>query len=523
MIVRRILKGYLSKRVQYFLWIFIPVYMILCLFIEFPVAIPDFGNTYTYITDAIPEKTISNEVKESSEIISVKKFPQKNQNIHDRWNKIHTEIEMCFMYFHKIGILFIIMLFFYNMYFYVKCRKERILVDVRGKINVYQLPDIQSPFLFLNGIYLPVYTKKNEVCYKYCVIHEEKHWKQGDAIWSVIRYIIVLYNWYNPLAWIAGKMVELDKELSCDECVLSEIGHDERIGYGEMLLEFMAKNVQKNFGTITTSMNGGGKYFMRERICNIANYSKKTFGAALIAVTVSALSVGIVLAKPILPVKTAANVVTVQTKDDMSIADNKMNSGNVSKNTNIMEKKNWIVRNYYGENGELKMTETNILNENGDIIQTAGSFPSGKPNGSYSKYILDDKGRKIKGINYKEDGSLMNSERIYTYNESGSFLSVSLYSNKELESTVSYLYDENGNKIVKETADGNGNIKQNLNFQNTYDDNGLLTKYSVFEVNGTDKCLQEIVICSYDSNGNLSKESEYDTTGKLTGFWEYQY
>ena len=82
--------------------------------------------------------------------------------------------------------------------------------------------DISSPFVFgliRPTIYLP-YGLTGQTK-DLCVMHEKAHIRRGDHLAKGIAFFIVCIHWFNPLVWIAFKLMERDQEESCDETVLN--------------------------------------------------------------------------------------------------------------------------------------------------------------------------------------------------------------------------------------------------------------------------------------------------------------
>lgn len=51
-------------------------------------------------------------------------------------------------------------------------------------------------------------------------LHELIHVRRGDIIWNHAMALLVIVNWFNPLMWLAYRMMREDQELSCDRVAL---------------------------------------------------------------------------------------------------------------------------------------------------------------------------------------------------------------------------------------------------------------------------------------------------------------
>ncbi|MEJ8567314.1 M56 family metallopeptidase [Elongatibacter sediminis] len=67
--------------------------------------------------------------------------------------------------------------------------------------------------------------------------HELHHLRRHDLAWLMLARLYRGLFWFNPLAWLAERTVQLDQELSCDEYVLSRRDSATRRLYGETLLD----------------------------------------------------------------------------------------------------------------------------------------------------------------------------------------------------------------------------------------------------------------------------------------------
>ena len=67
--------------------------------------------------------------------------------------------------------------------------------------------------------------------------HELAHVK-GSHVWGkgLVMALMLMY-WWNPVMWVAYRLVSRDIELACDEAVLSQLDEDERRTYARTLVE----------------------------------------------------------------------------------------------------------------------------------------------------------------------------------------------------------------------------------------------------------------------------------------------
>lgn len=177
----------------------------------------------------------------------------------------------------------------YNIRFAVACRKMRIFYkrDRETGLRIYLLDGIASPFLLGRAVYLAPWMTGDCVRLRYMILHEYCHYKQGDLLWNLLRYLCLILYWYNPFLYLAAGVVRRDCELSCDERVIAFIGGQGRTEYGKTLLALLAECGGRKRKIGTMAMTGRGKKQMKERIRHLADERKnsKIIAAAVILAT----------------------------------------------------------------------------------------------------------------------------------------------------------------------------------------------------------------------------------------------
>jgi beta-lactamase regulating signal transducer with metallopeptidase domain len=154
--------------------------------------------------------------------------------------------------------------------------------------NVYETDEIVSPFVcgfFKPGIYLPIGMNENEQA---CVLqHERTHLRRYDHLIKPFAFLVLAMHWFNPLIWLAFRLMSRDMEMSCDESVLRDLGHEEKAGYGEALVHLALKRP-----ILSGSPLAFGESGTQGRVKHVLNYKKPVLwiavAAIVIAVTVSA-------------------------------------------------------------------------------------------------------------------------------------------------------------------------------------------------------------------------------------------
>lgn len=136
--------------------------------------------------------------------------------------------------------------------------------------NIYLSDQITSPAVYgiiKPRIILPTAYADKDI--ELVLLHEKIHIRRGDNLWRVLAFFVVSAHWFHPLCWVFLKLFLTDLELSCDECVLAEIGDHRAKEYALALLE------SKQSTTVFASTFGGAK--IRTRMENILSFKKMTW------------------------------------------------------------------------------------------------------------------------------------------------------------------------------------------------------------------------------------------------------
>lgn len=74
------------------------------------------------------------------------------------------------------------------------------------------------------------------------LLHEFRHIRTADTLLTWLPRILCATFWPNPLLWYASRKWQEERELSCDEWVLRQIGQDQKRSYLETLLAIAARS-----------------------------------------------------------------------------------------------------------------------------------------------------------------------------------------------------------------------------------------------------------------------------------------
>lgn len=315
-IVRALSNGKVLKKHQYAFWIIIPLYMILSPFIRFDDPLPGmissmnvlFPAKVESVTNDLPDNEtpsplVENATAETAGNISQDTYLESNydykletedERITEQYvavsgskanNNRKTETILSYISYSVSSVL-IIALITYNIGFISYCRRKRELIgkDPSSRLRIYNIKNSRAPFLLFNKIYV---NKDSGDINEFVISHEACHYKHGDHIWVLIRYLVLFINWYNPIIWAAFILSGHDCELACDEEVLHVCGTESSAGYVDTLLGLLRHRSEMPFAfSVSTGMRDGYE-MMKKRILNIkspANKNRKVLALSMAAI-----------------------------------------------------------------------------------------------------------------------------------------------------------------------------------------------------------------------------------------------
>ena len=181
-----------------------------------------------------------------------------------------------------------------NIRFALGLKRSRQKVESDCRLPVYSTGIIDTPCLF--GIFCPaIYLTAEELeegQKLHVLTHELTHSRHLDHIWALLRSLCLVLHWYNPLVWVAAVLSRRDAELACDEATIRRLGEDCRAEYGKTLIRMTcAKQELGSILTTATTMTGSKK-IITQRIKLIAKHPKTAVSAAICLILVAAIAVG---------------------------------------------------------------------------------------------------------------------------------------------------------------------------------------------------------------------------------------
>ena len=167
---------------------------------------------------------------------------------------------------------------------FARCKKK---MNISSSIKLVEIEDLKIPVLygFLNPrILLPVNINEslslNEL--RYIFFHELTHHRRRDVLLAWISSILQLFHWFNPVIWYAFLRIRSDRELACDESILSSIGADKSRTYGRTIISLLEQISVKKYFPVTVGILESKKDLKR-RLMMISRFKKKSVAWSIFA------------------------------------------------------------------------------------------------------------------------------------------------------------------------------------------------------------------------------------------------
>ncbi len=301
-VLRYLLRGKISSRLQYTLWALVAIRLLLpfSLF-ESPIsvmnAMPDIQSAYSVAVQPAVPANPGYVVLPPEDSPALRNSPAVSDSSANTTNTIDGKAIARFVWLCGVilsGTFFAVS----NIRLSRKLKQGRKQTAVlKYPLPVYMADSLPSPCLY--GIVRPVvYLTPESLSDKkrtmHVIAHELTHYRHKDHIWSYVRVLCLCIHWFNPLVWLATVLSRRDSELACDEGTLLALGDENRVEYGRTIIEMTTASAKPSDLFCCATTMTGGKGEMTERIKRIAKQPKTLiislavvviFAAAAIALT----------------------------------------------------------------------------------------------------------------------------------------------------------------------------------------------------------------------------------------------
>jgi beta-lactamase regulating signal transducer with metallopeptidase domain len=112
------------------------------------------------------------------------------------------------------------------------------------------------------------------------ILHELAHVKRHDILLNWIIIVVRSLHWFNPLVWLAMRRLRSERELVCDEMVMTHLGTEERRLYGNTLIKLVKDFSKIRFcPSLVPAINS--KSEIKRRVRMIAQFRPATRAAVI--------------------------------------------------------------------------------------------------------------------------------------------------------------------------------------------------------------------------------------------------
>ena len=188
-----------------------------------------------------------------------------------------------------VGCVFLLTV---NLYKFISIRS-----DLGKQKGIVENRNIVVPLVigfFDPVILLPLnlqYDEKNMI-----IMYKKMHIKKHDTFIKAFLFIVLCFNWFNPLSWVMWINASRDIELICDYEVTKDMSYNERMIYAKVILKVACMNYN-SFSPLAGFASQ--KNFLKQRIRNIKLNTRDSrlsvvYGSCLVIIV---LFVSICLAK----------------------------------------------------------------------------------------------------------------------------------------------------------------------------------------------------------------------------------
>lgn len=300
MLIKKVLKTKLSPKLNFFMWI-----LLLGVFL-LPVMPKTKFSIYNFIQKEKIEKYVKMPVIINDEKVylliskenSIKTAEKESilgtiENLNNRTDEVKLNFSyegvLIIIYYGIISILFIYFIIMY-ITFRVKIagapkiteKNLEVLIDkYKDALDISEyIKIVYGQSAMLVGVIKPVIVipeNCSEKELKYILLHELCHYKNKDILYIILFVVILLFNWFNPIMWLAFFTFKKDAEIYCDFRVV-QLNCVNKKEYAKLLLNMTLKKNEFIFGT--TSLQNS-KTEVKTRInflgCFNENKNKEAF------------------------------------------------------------------------------------------------------------------------------------------------------------------------------------------------------------------------------------------------------
>lgn len=156
-------------------------------------------------------------------------------------------------------------------------------LKLNSQIASPMLLGLIKPSVYLTDITLDW----DETSLYYVLSHELMHYKRHDIWYKWCCGLVSGIHWFNPVILIMNRQISKQCEISCDEAVARDLSKEEKLLYGNVLLNAISENRKKNSPMLSLTLSEDKKS-MKERIKSIIMSNRKSKKIKILSAIVTA-------------------------------------------------------------------------------------------------------------------------------------------------------------------------------------------------------------------------------------------
>ncbi len=267
-VIKPIIKNKLSKTFQYYIWLLV----IITLLIPIPLSIPVNMSTTKVKTDDSVITVIE-------PMLTVRDVVDKfifSTEVKDDKKSLPIFTAKAILVYWFIGFLVFLGINISTYFIFVK-KLEKTVVEFDASCTwmyVFKSKFVSTPMLlgiFRPAIILPDREYEEEQINN-IILHETWHYKRRDLILKWVVTITNAVHWFNPIAYLIRKEINIACELSCDEAVIRKMSDENKQSYGDTLISVVADR-RCPVGIVSMTMCED-KQKLKDRLLSIMQYKR---------------------------------------------------------------------------------------------------------------------------------------------------------------------------------------------------------------------------------------------------------
>lgn len=120
-------------------------------------------------------------------------------------------------------------------------KNRRALIHDEIPYPIYLSPYIENALVISSSgsyeIYIHPKYFENEKISRHILYHEAAHAVQHAPRYNLLRLVVLLLHWYNPLYWLCAREIAWDFECAADSLALEKLGEGETTSFAETLID----------------------------------------------------------------------------------------------------------------------------------------------------------------------------------------------------------------------------------------------------------------------------------------------